>query len=488
MAAEAAPEQQQAEAEEYDFEGAFQRLAGAKCRVERILLVGLERTKQELVEAELRRLKHGCTLEEIRDAAMAAHDELMALDVFDAIDLVLTEGSKGADTCTVVARFREKGMLRLHAGTYVQGTEGSVQTSLNLTNPLGHAEQVSLGAEYGSQATNIYTLAVTKPKPFGAALLADVRLHQLGHNYQPWSSYAELLRGGQVTLSSEDGRHAVSYELGWRRLTDPGRTASRAVLGQLGDKLLSAVKYVHRGETFDSATFPTQVECCSRADGSYGYRAETQVAGLGAPNPSLLRYVRQHLQGKAAFRLADGAALTLSAEAGLLLPWGAGGLAGATPISDRFFLGGTGVGALRGFAQKGVGPSDARRPVAEAGSSSGGEATHPLGRRDALGGDLFCSLMAALNFQLPAESLRSVGIHGHVFVNGGSLVQGAGPGRSLQSAWHEFATSFRWSVGAGIVWPTRIGKLELNLCQVLARQPFDQPRVGLQFGFVPPAW
>lgn len=25
---------------------------------------------------------------------MAAHDELMALDVFDAIDLVLTEGSK----------------------------------------------------------------------------------------------------------------------------------------------------------------------------------------------------------------------------------------------------------------------------------------------------------------------------------------------------------------------------------------------------------
>lgn len=46
MAAEAAPEQQQAETEEYDFEGAFQRLAGAKCRVDRILLVGLERTKQ----------------------------------------------------------------------------------------------------------------------------------------------------------------------------------------------------------------------------------------------------------------------------------------------------------------------------------------------------------------------------------------------------------------------------------------------------------
>ncbi|KAL4421736.1 hypothetical protein ABPG77_002352 [Micractinium sp. CCAP 211/92] len=476
MAAEAAPEQQQAEAEDYDFEGAFQRLADAQCRVDRILLVGLERTKQDLVEAELRRLKHGRTLEEIRDAAMAAHDELMALDIFDAVDLVLTEGSKGGSTCTVVARFKEKGMLRLHAGTYVQGTEGSVQTALNLTNPLGHAEQVSLSVEYGSQATNIYTLAVTKPKPFGRPLLADLRLHQLGHNYQPWSSYAEVLRGGQVTLSSEDGRHAVSYELGWRRLTDPGRAASRAVLGQLGDKLLSAVKYVHRGETFDSVAFPTQ---------GWGYRSETQVAGLATPSPSVLQYVRQHLQGKAAFRIADGAALTLSAEAGLLLPWGACRREGGTPISDRFFLGGTGVGALRGFAQKGVGPSDARRPGAEASSGGSGGAPH---RRDALGGDLFCSLMAALNFQLPAESLRSVGIHGHVFVNGGSLVQGVGPGRSLQSAWHEFGTSFRWSVGAGIVWPTKIGKLELNLCKVLARQPFDLPRTGLQFGFVPPAW
>lgn len=42
--------------------------------------------------------------------------------------------------------------------------------------------------------------------------------------------------------------------------------------------------------------------------------------------------------------------------------------------------------------------------------------------------------------------------------------------------------------GAGVVWPTAIGKLELNVCQVLARQPHDQARVGVQFGFVPPGW
>lgn len=124
-----------------------------------------------------------------------------------------------------------------------------------------HVLQISVGAEYGSQSTNVYTLAVTKvgcwamlrhafgwcmqsacfrcasccqasarllpatsrindpvfhhpincsqPKPWGAALLADVRLHQLGHNYGQWSSYAELLRGGSVTLTRQAAGDAL---------------------------------------------------------------------------------------------------------------------------------------------------------------------------------------------------------------------------------------------------------------------------------------
>ena len=52
----------------------------------------------------------------------------------------------------------------------------------------------------------------------------------------------------------------MSYELGWRRLSDPGRSASRAVLGQLGDSMLSAVKYVRRAECFDDLAFPTKGE------------------------------------------------------------------------------------------------------------------------------------------------------------------------------------------------------------------------------------
>jgi hypothetical protein len=323
----------QAAPHDVDFQHTYERLAGAPLRVERIMLVGLQRTKSGVVEQELARIKDARTLEEIRDAALRAYEELMALDIFDAVDVVLGEGSKvcsagqrsvapvsfagltawqhlpqrlqgdnlwesptgcrrqpaaaslpttsrlprplqGGKTCTVVARFQEKNMVRLHAGTYVQGTEGaaimllcccrhvfvcsiwqqpalslcpagrdgwastllvvssscspshaslsptpalppgSMDTSLNLTNPLGYAEQVSLGAEYGSQSTSIYRVGLTKPKAFGRPLLADVRLHQLAHDFSRWSSYAELLRGGALTLSRLGGCASAALAAG----------------------------------------------------------------------------------------------------------------------------------------------------------------------------------------------------------------------------------------------------------------------------------
>lgn len=64
---------------------------------------------------------------------------------------------------------------------------------------------------------------------------------------------------------------------------------------------------------------------------------------------------------------------------------------------------------------------------------------------DSLGGDLFCSLLAAVTFPLPGPALQAAGVHGHVFVNGGSLVglsRPPGGGSRLL----EFSTTFRWSM------------------------------------------
>ena len=47
--------------------------------------------------------------------------------------------------------------------------------------------------------------------------------------------------------------------------------------------------------------------------------------------------------------------------------------------------------------------------------------------------------------QLPFEAPRALGIHGHVFVNGGSAELLAGTGRPMREAAHEFVRAFRWT-------------------------------------------
>ena len=39
--------------------------------------------------------------------------------------------------------------------------------------------------------------------------------------------------------------------------------------------------------------------------------------------------------------------------------------------------------------------------------------------------------------------------------------------------------------GVGLVWPTTLGRLEVNWCRVLAQQPTDIARQGIEVGFTP---
>lgn len=47
--------------------------------------------------------------------------------------------------------------------------------------------------------------------------------------------------------------------------------------------------------------------------------------------------------------------------------------------------------------------------------------------------------------QLPFEAPRAMGLHGHVFVNGGSVELLTGTGRTLRQGARDFLQSFRWS-------------------------------------------
>ena len=63
-------------------------------------------------------------------------------------------------------------------------------------------------------------------------------------------------------------------------------------------------------------------------------RSTTEVAGIGLDS-KLLRFAKQHFSALWVTPLGGSAVLCLSAEAGVMLPWGPGWAARSTCISDR---------------------------------------------------------------------------------------------------------------------------------------------------------
>lgn len=81
--------QEQPYAAEYDFEEAFERLKDARLRPVRLSIVGLERTKGDIVRREFARVKDARTLEEVKGAVLEVYENLMALGIFDAVDITV---------------------------------------------------------------------------------------------------------------------------------------------------------------------------------------------------------------------------------------------------------------------------------------------------------------------------------------------------------------------------------------------------------------
>jgi len=433
------------------------------------------RTKPHIIDRELQRVQDANTLEEIHIALEETGRNLQQLGIFSRVDMLVSEDPEDdPEGCTVRVDLQEKNWYKVHAATYIQGGESSFETGFGLHNASGSAEHVVATAEYGTENSSQFSLSYEQPRPAGLPLTVDARLQQYLRNYQKASSFTETMRGGVVSVKSMDGAHSLAYELGWRKLADPTRLASRAVLAQTGDYLKSALRYSFFFDRRNSPASPTA---------GYALKSSSELAGLG-PGAGATQYARQQLDAQVLVPVTPALTLSVTASAGVMLPWGGDApLSRATCIADRFFLGGPST--LRGFKFKGAGPTDLRRPQR---SEGGADAAAVPTRRDALGGDLYTSLFAALTWQLPHKAAQALRIHTHAFVNGGNCVQVAGTGKSMQDTVREFGQTFRWSAGVGLVLPTWFGRFEANYVHVLTQQEHDRVKRGMQVGFASSAF
>lgn len=455
----------------------------APLRISAITLAGLLLTSPSVILAELRLQpalweSSTSTLLDINQGLEEVTAALESLNIFKSVKYRLTRSEDGPGSCDLELIVQEKSPFYIKAGSYVSTVgEVSGDGQLSVNNCLGRAESFQAGYERGILGTSEYFLAVMRPRPAAMPLNASMRFSQLFRNFVDTTSFMERSRSATMTLSSQTGGHSLAYEAAWRTLTDPSRTASTAVTQHLGQSLKSSLKYTR--------THSASYTMGNNWKGTFDSSSKTEVAGL-AFGPKVVRFVREHLQGRLTLPVPNtSATLSISLDAGVMVPIGRGAMASPSSISDRFFMGGP--SSLRGFEQAGVSAVAKRRPPPPPRPTAAEGATS---QHDYLGGDLSASVMAALNFDLPWESTRNIGLRAHVFLNAGNTVLLAGSGLplkdSLRNSLRDLSSDIRCTSGVGLTMPVgALGDFEVNYCCPFRTQLTDRIRHGLQFGFTP---
>lgn len=160
-----------------EFQKAYEDVKDKRLVATSIRLSGIERTRPEILARELAPLREARSLDEIKDVLLEVHENLMSLEVFEAVEIIIGDSDtvrnaslilvksvceirsftgscieqwrsncacarsqlKTAclgpdmatcmqgrqDTCSVLVNCAEKGRARLQTGTYVNGTEGN---------------------------------------------------------------------------------------------------------------------------------------------------------------------------------------------------------------------------------------------------------------------------------------------------------------------------------------------------------------------------
>ena len=479
-----------------DYADMYEQVKNKPCKLGVLNISGLQRTHDAVVDRELEGLKEARTLEEMKDVLLNATNNLKSLDIFDIVEARLgagtpaAQGNKGSvDTVDISLDVREANLLKLHAGSYVnQSAEGSLEGSLALRNYFGWAEQLEATTEVGNQQSSQYSISYTQPRLLSSFSTGSVKAFQATSNLQRYCSITEIMRGGALTWLSGDGQQQVALEGGWQEMSDRSLLASQLIRKQMGHRLRGSAKYTWSSH-FEIQDDEQDASSSSSSNAPNlpimaGIKSETEL-GV-APIGGAVGFAKQVLSGMITIPTGMHSDMTFVGKVGLLVPLGPNAGASDTCITDRFFLGG--VSSLRGFRHRGVGPSDGRRVRPQDEAASGGPPEAPLRgapprKRDALGGDLFCSLLAEYNFDLPHAVLEALGIRGHVFANAGNTIL-LGDRPSL-AAIDEFLGTFRVSAGVGLVMPTILGRFEVNYGRVVAGlHENDEVKHGVQMGFM----
>lgn len=418
---------------------------GPRVYVERIDIIGNQRTKDKVVRREFR-LAEGDAFS--ASLLRRSRQRVQDLEFFNKVEVNASPGS-APDRSVVTANVEERATGELTLGGGFSTDIGPLLTAgLRERNMVGTGIDAGISGILAAKQSQV-TLTVTDPYFLDRNLVAGFDVFHIQNILQDLAQYNERRTGTSLRLGyefSEHLRQVWTYSIIQRSVFDVGPLASIYVKDSQGSSLLSQIGQTLTVDYRDSRVDPRE---------GFVVRLGTDFAGLGGD----AKFIRTKVDASYYIPLERFAGdpdwtIALSAGAGYLVPQGA-----REKIIDRFFLGGDN---LRGFAVGGAGPHA------------------QLSGNNSIGGRVMWTQSSELRFPLPVSA--DLGLRGRIFVDVGSL-SGVSPLRQngvLVPITDDAAP--RVAAGFGVSWRTPFGLLNIDIAQPIVKKRFDQAQL-LRFGF-----
>jgi outer membrane protein insertion porin family len=417
---------------------------GPRVYVERIDIVGNQRTEDKVIRREFR-LAEGDPLnaEQVRKSRTRLQD----LDYFNSVEVTSSPGS-AADKAILTTTVQEKstGELTFGAG-FSTDTGALLSAGLREHNLIGTGIDAGLSGILAQKETQI-NLSVTDPNFLDRNIVAGFDVFRTELNNLNVADYYERRLGFTLRAGYEFTDHLRqlwSYSLVQRQVFDVQSTASIYVQDEEGTTVLSQVSQALTLDYRDSTLTPHT---------GFVVRLGTDFAGLGGD----AHYVRTKIDSTYYIPLDT---FTGTTDWGIAVSAGVGylfNLGQQEQIIDNFFLGGDN---LRGFQTAGAGP-------------------HSVIADDSLGGRFIWTQSTELRFPLPVSP--DLGLTGRAFVDIGALSQV----NELTLNGTTYAITDnpapRMGVGVGVSWKTPFGLINIDVGVAVIKYTGDQTQL-IRFGF-----
>lgn len=454
---------------------------GPRIYIERINIIGNERTKDFVIRREFR-LAEGDAFNPLM--VDRAKKRLSGLGIFKNVEVKRRPGS-APDRVVLDVELTEQSTGELSFGAGFSSNEGLIgDVSITERNLLGNGQFLRLKLAGSFERMQI-DLSFTEPRFLDRNLSAGFDIYHKEVDMRDQSGFRQRKSGGQLRLGfplAENLWMQAHYGLSRDEIYDVTSGASLAIkeacgfvsnvipnpqLGVNGDTRTHIETGACKNEAYWTSLAGTTLTYDARnhpknpTKGFY-LQLEDEFAGLGGD----VSYWRVGGEARGYYPITEKITLVGRLTGGHIQGWGGENV----KILDSYFKGGE---TIRGFERSGIGPRD---------SNTG----------DALGGTSYWAATAEVRFPIPFIP-DDLGISGAVFADAGSLWDVAGGAKKNQSCGVRDAAgnfsgvcladdnTIRASVGASLMWNSPVGPLRFDYAEVLSKANADKEQ-NFRFG------